>query len=188
MSTANTARVGVARRAKRLLAGIVFWVMGRGIVACARLDDRVRDEVASWPEGTVVTLLMWPGTPKTSVRKADGRLIALGSRDIEPTLLVTFKSVAASVPVLLGMKSVLQAFAEHRATVKGDIGLAMSLVRCLHIVEGYLFPDIMTRRILPRPATRQAGHLRAYAGLLRRSAPTTSATDAPAETNRGDAA
>jgi len=43
-------------------------------------------------------------------------------------------------------------------------------VRCLHVVEGYLFPDLMTRRILPRPATRQVGHLRAYAGLVLRTA------------------
>lgn len=180
MGDTTATSVGFVRRAKRLLAGIVFWVMGRGLVTCARLDSRVRDEVARWPEGTVVTLLMWPGTPKTSVRKADGRLIALGSRDIEPTLLVSFKSVAASVPVLLGMKGVLQAFAEHRATVRGDLALAMSLVRCLHIVEGYLFPDIMTRRILPRPATRQTGHLRAYVGLL--------GTTATTKTTQGDAA
>ncbi|MDP2234415.1 MAG: hypothetical protein Q8K89_12315 [Actinomycetota bacterium] len=183
MSTAHTTHVGIVRRAKRLLAGIIFWVMGRGLVACARLDSRVRDEVATWPDGSVITLMMWPGTPKTSVRKSGGRLTALGSRDIAATLIVTFKSVAASVPVLLGMRAILQAFAEHRATVRGDLGLAMSLVRCLHIVEGYLYPSIMTRRILPSPATRQAGHLRAYAGLLGASARIT-----PAETTRGDAA
>jgi len=183
MSTASANRVSVVRRAKRLLAGVIFWVMGRGLVACARLDTRVQREVASWPEGAVVTLLMWPGTPKTSLRKSNGRLTALGSADVTPTLLVTFKSVAASVPVLLGMKGVLQAFAEHRATVRGDLGLAMSLVRCLHIVEGYLYPDIMTRRILPSPATREAGHLRAYAGLLRASAETTAV-----ETTQGDVA
>lgn len=171
MGSPKAARVGIVRRAKRLLAGIIFWVMGRGLVASARLDSRVRSEVARWPEGAVVTLEMWPGAPRTSVRKADGHLNALGSRDVEPTLLVTFKSVRASVPVLLGMKAILQAFAEHRATVRGDLGLAMSLVRCLHIVEGYLYPDVMTRRILPSPATRQVGHLRAYAGLFASSAP-----------------
>ena len=183
MQTTTAPHVGFIRRAKRLLAGIIFWVMGRGIVACTRLDSRVRDEVATWPEGTVITLMMWPGMPKTSVRKSGGRLTALGSRDIEPTLLVTFKSVAASVPVLLGMKAILQAFAEHRATVRGDLGLAMSLVRCLHIVEGYLYPNIMTRRILPSPASRQAGHLRAYAGLLGAST-----LIASIETTQGDAA
>ncbi|MDZ4178163.1 MAG: hypothetical protein U1E29_02845 [Coriobacteriia bacterium] len=183
MGRAQTTGAGITRRSKRLLAGVIFWVMGRGLVASARLDSRVRDEVAGWPEGSVVTLEMWPGTPRTSVRKADGRLTALGSHEVESTLLVTFKSVRASVPVLLGMKAILQAFAEHRATVRGDLGLAMSLVRCLHIVEGYLYPDIMTRRILPSPATRQAGHLRAYAGLLSSHTPVPSA-----EETQGDVA
>lgn len=171
METDVAVRPGIAKGAKRVLAGIVFAVMGRGLVACARLDSRVRAEAASWPDGTVVTLAVAPRGPHTSVEKRGDRLVALGgSKGVEPTLLVTFKNVDGAIPVLLGMKGVLQSFAEHRATLSGDIGLGISLVRCLHIVEGYLFPDVMTRRILPRPARREVGHLRAYAGLLARSA------------------
>jgi hypothetical protein len=162
---------GTAKRAKRVVAGIVFAVMGRGMVACARLDRRVRGEVASWPEGTTITLAIAPGSPSTTVRKSGGELKALGpDPDETATLLVTFKSVDGALPVLLGQKAILQAFAEHRATVRGDLALAMSLVRCLHVVEGYLFPDFMTRRILPRPARREAGHMRAYILLLGRTA------------------
>jgi len=149
----------------------VFWVLGRGLVTCARLDSRVRSEVTSWPDGTTVTLAIAPRGPRTTVRKRGGALEALGGADPGPsTLLVTFKNVDAAVPVLIGLKSVTGAFVEHRATLAGDVALGLSLVRCLHVVEGYLFPDIMNRRILPRPAMREAGHLRAYVGLLRRSA------------------
>jgi hypothetical protein len=154
-------RRGAAKSAKRLLAGVVFAVMGRGLVACARLDSRVAADAAEWPDGTVVTLEIAPRGPRTTVRKRDGRLEALGGRkDVESTLLVTFKNVDGALPVLLGMKGVLKSF----------VSLGISLVRCLHVVEGYLFPDIMTRRILPRPAAREVGHLRAYAGLLARTA------------------
>lgn len=162
---------GAGKRVRKAVAGLVFAVLGRGLVACSRFDTRVRDEALTWPEGTTITLAIAPDCPRTTVLKRDGKLHALGrSRDVTPTLLVTFKSVDGALPVLLGMKSVLQSFAEHRAVVKGDLGLAMSLVRCLHIVEGYLFPDIINRRILPRAAVREAGHLRAYAGLLGRTA------------------
>jgi len=162
---------GVGKGFKRGVARVVFAVLGRGLVACSRLDSRVRAEALAWPDGTAITLAIAPGCPRTTIIKRDGRLRALGgTRDTTPTLLVTFKSVDGALPVLLGMKSVLQAFAEHRATVLGDLGLAMSLVRCLHVVEGYLFPDIMNRRILPREAVREAGHLRAYVGLLGRTA------------------
>jgi hypothetical protein len=174
METDVRVRPGAAKTAKRLLAGVVFAVMGRGIVACARLDSRVRADAVAWPDGTVVTLEIAPRGPRTTVRKVGDRLEALGGRKgIEATLLVSFKNVEGAIPVLLGMKGVLQSFAEHRATLAGDVSLGISLVRCLHVVEGYLFPDIMTRRILPRPATREVGHVRAYAGLLAR------ATDLP---------
>jgi hypothetical protein len=186
METDVRVRPGAAKGSKRVLAAVVFAVMGRGLVACARLDSRVRAEVLSWPECTVVTLAIAPRGPRTTVCKEAGRLVALGGRaGVEPTLLVTFKNVDGAVPVLLGLKGVLQSFAEHRASLAGDIGLGISLVRCLHIVEGYLFPDIMNRRILPRPAVREVGHLRAYAGLLRRSAELAPSPASPPDSTEG---
>lgn len=171
METNVRVRPGAAKAVKRMLCAIVFAVMGRGLVAAARFDPRVAAEAASWPDGTTITLAIAPKGPRTTVRKSDGRLAALGGgAGHTPTLLITFKSVEGALPVLFGMKSVLGSFAEHRASLAGDIGLGVSLVRCLHIVEGYLFPDIMNRRILPSPATRRVGHLRAYAGLLGRTA------------------
>jgi hypothetical protein len=141
-------------------------VLGRGLVAAARLDERVHAEVAGWPEDTVITLRIAPFGPQASWHKGGGVLTFLGGGVVTPTLLVSFKSVDGALPLLLGMKSVLGAFAEHRATVRGDLALAMSLVRCLHIVEGYLFPDVITRHILPHPAERRVGHLVAYGTLV----------------------
>ena len=158
------------KRVRKAVAAVVFAVLGRGLIACARLDRRVRAELATWPEQAVVTLRVAPRGPRVSWRREADAVRYLGSAAVTPTLLVEFKSIDGALPLLIGMKSVLGAFAEHRATVKGDLALAMSLVRCLHIVEGYLFPDIMTRRILPRPAERHAGHLVAYGALVHRHA------------------
>jgi hypothetical protein len=158
------------KRGRKAVAAIVLWVLGRGLVASARLDGRVRREVASWPDPSVVTLLIAPWGPRVSWRRVGNSLTAIGSAEVDPDLLVTFKSVDVALPCLLGMKGVLDAFAEHRSTASGDLKHAMSVLRCLHIVEGYLFPDIMTRRILPRPAERSRGHLVAYANLLHSSA------------------
>jgi hypothetical protein len=159
-----------AKRGRKAVAAVVFAVLGRGLVAAARLDERVRAEAASWPEDTVITLRIAPFGPQVSWRTRAGVLEYLGGAEVTPSLAVTFKSVDGALPLLVGMKSVLGAFAEHRATVSGDLALAMSFVRCLHIVEGYLFPDLMTRRILPRPAERRAGHLVAYGTLVFRRA------------------
>ncbi len=141
---------------KRRIIAIVFFFLGRGFAACARLDSRVKREVGRWPEGTVVTLRVAPSGPQTSWSVEDGVFRHLGSRAVEPTLLVTFKNPEGALP----------AFAEHRSTLAGDISLGMSVVRCLHIVEGYLFPAVMTRRILPSPASREKSMIAAYALTL----------------------
>jgi hypothetical protein len=159
-----------AKRGRKALAAVIYAVLGRGLVSAARHDERVCEELRSWPDPSVVTLRIAPFGPQVSWRVADGAVEYLGGREVTSDLLVTFKSVDDAIPMLLGMKGVLAGFAEHRAIVRGDLALAMSLVRCLHIVEGYLFPDVMTRRILPRPAERRVGHLIAYASLVRRRA------------------
>lgn len=158
------------KRGRKALAAVVYAVLGRGMVACARLDERVRSEIRTWPDGTVVTLRIAPFGPQVSWRASGGELAYLGGADVSADLLVTFKSVDDAIPLLLGLKAILGSFAEHRATVRGDLAVAMSLVRCLHIVEGYLFPDVMTRRILPHPAERRSSHLTAYAFLIFRTA------------------
>jgi hypothetical protein len=154
------------KRLRKALAGAVLVFLGRGLVAATRLDARVRREVVRWPDGTVITITVAPDGPRTSWRFADGRLEYVGSRDdLTPTLLVTYKSIDVALPVLLGRQGILAAFAEHRSTLAGDIGLGMSLVRCLHIVESYLFPDVIGRHVLPGPPSREVSHLRAYAAL-----------------------
>jgi hypothetical protein len=155
------------KRARKALAAVVFVVLGRGLVSAAKHDRRVRDEVRAWPEDTVVAIGVAPDGPRLTLRKHSGRLEYLGTRSaLRPTLYVEYKSVDMALPVLLGMKGILQAFAEHRSTLCGDIGLGMSLVRCLHIVEGYLFPDVVNVRVLPGRPHREASRLAVYASTV----------------------
>ena len=159
------------KRARKALAATVLLFLGRGLVAAARVDSRVRDEVSGWPDGTVVTIAVAPDGPSATWRWEGGTLSYLGGRSpLTPSLLVTYKSVDVALPVLLGMQGILSAFAQHRSTLAGDIGLGMSLVRCLHIVEAYLFPDVIGRRVLPGTPVRERSHVRAYASLLNTSA------------------
>ena len=51
------------KRGRKALAAVVYAVLGRGLVASARLDERVREEVRSWPDGTVVTTTYGHWTP-----------------------------------------------------------------------------------------------------------------------------
>jgi len=153
---------------RKTVAGVVLFFLGRGLVSAARHDSRVRAEVAGWPDNTLITIAIAPDGPRTSWRYEAGRLHSLGGISLteRPTLLVTYKSVDVALPVLLGRAGILGAFAEHRSTLAGDIGHGMSLVRCLHIVEGYLFPEVITVPILPTASRREVFRGRVYASLL----------------------
>ena len=154
------------KRVRKVLAGAVLFFLGRGLVAAARLDRRVKREIASWPDPTVVTIAIAPDGPRACWRYADGHLSHIApSEAVSPTLLVTYKSVDVALPVLTGQQGILDAVTQHRSTLAGDIGLGMSLVRCLHVVESYLFPDIIGARILPEPPAREVPQLLAYAHL-----------------------
>ena len=151
---------------RKAIAATVFVFLGRGLVAAARWDKRVKREIATWPECATITITIAPHGPSVSWRVSEGRLEYLGVwRDVESTLLVTFKSVDVALPVLIGRKGMLQAFAEHRSTLAGDIGFGMSLVRCLHIVEGYLFPDLIGKKVLPSKPVREVPRLLVYTTL-----------------------
>ena len=60
------------------------------------------------------------------------------------------KNIESAVLIFTAQIGTPQGYAEHRMSIKGDIGQAMSLIRCLNIVQAYLFPKIISKRILKR--------------------------------------
>ena len=156
----------LGKSAQKVLAGTVLAVLGRGIVSSAAYDPSVAAEVLSWPDPTVIRIEVASG-PAVVVQRSGRTVRAVRTAAAPtPTLTVRFKSVEGALPALIGAQPILGTFSQHRATVAGDLALAMSLVRVLHTVEGYLFPDIINRRVLPAPATRVRGHIRAYLALV----------------------
>jgi hypothetical protein len=150
-------------RIKALLARLFLWFLGRGMCACATADSRVQAELRDWEEGVRIALRAGPSGPAMAVEKRGGRLRFLGTRQFAAAdLIITFKHVDALLPVLLGMTSVTRAFAERRMTIKGDLTFAMSVVRVMLLTEAYLFPTLITRRIMQRVPAREVSMARIY--------------------------
>ena len=68
--------------------------------------------------------------------------------------------------MLTGRLGVAKAYAEHRFTLKGDISQAMSFVRCVDMIERYLFPYIITKRILKDKYKKQTSSILMYIHVL----------------------
>ena len=68
--------------------------------------------------------------------------------------------------MLTGRMGIAGAYAAHGFSLHGDIGTAMELTRCVDLAESYLFPKIMTRRILKEVAKKRTSSLVLYARIL----------------------
>lgn len=79
---------------------------------------------------------------------------------------ITFKSLETAFLVLTGRMGIAGAYAAHGFSLHGDIGTAMELTRCVDLAESYLFPKIMTRRILKEVAKKRTSSLVLYARIL----------------------
>lgn len=155
------------RRLKALGVRVLLWFLGRGACACARLDSRVAAEVAEWAEGQRLCLRIGSAGPAMALAKEGGRLRFLGLRTVpEADLVIHFKHLEGALPVFLGQQSIAGAYAQRRMTLRGDLTFAMSVVRVLLITEAYLFPGIITRRIMQRVPRREVSMGRVYLRTL----------------------
>ena len=133
-----------------LVIRIVIFVLGRGFQSIAARDEEVKREVESWEESFAILFEVLPKGPYLLLQKQNGKLKYLGLQRGEADLAVSFKTLGSAFLIFTGQMGTPQGYAEHRMSVKGDLAKAMSLIRCLNLVEFYLFPGFIARRILKR--------------------------------------
>ena len=103
--------------------------------------------------------------PKLLVKKENNNIIKLKQTE-KIDISIAFKSIDAAFLVLTGRLGVARAYAEHRFTLKGDIAIAMGVVRCVDLVESYLFPKFLTKNILKEVPKREKSMLSVYRTIL----------------------
>ena len=72
---------------------------------------------------------------------------------------------AGDLIFLSGQVGVAGAYARHGFVLKGDIARAMSVVRCMDLAEAYLFPKLISKKILKEVPEKRMGLLRTYLSL-----------------------
>ncbi len=151
---------------KRKTCSIVLIVLYRAIRCLARKDSRIRHEFESFDDQfTIKISLTESAGPSIILRKDKNTLIRL-RESAHSDLFLKFKSVDAAFLVFTGMMGISRAYSEHRMSVKGDIGDTMKLVRIIDIVEAYLFPRFMTKRILRSIPLKEMSSLSVYRMVL----------------------
>lgn len=156
----SSRRIWIAR-CKIIFERIILFFLYRGMKVLYKYDTRIHQEISEWPLGRTIVLSACEKGPKLCIRKVSWGIVRTG--DIEnPDILISFKSIDGAFLVFSGQIGTARAYAQHRFLVKGDIAEIMSVVRCIDLTEAYLFPSVMTKRILRKLPEKQIGSICVY--------------------------
>ncbi len=147
------------------ISSVILFFLFRGLRVLARFDGRVKKEMEGWQDGLTIKLLCSHRGPGLTMSWSGGRLIR--RKNTSPAqITMIFKSPERALSVLTGMAGISQAYAGHYFCLEGDIHTAMSFVRCVEITEAYLFPRVMSRRILREVPAKRMPALIVYGMIL----------------------
>ena len=153
------------RTFQQLVCGIVLQVLFRAIRVLSHCDSRIKQELLELPEGQVVKLSVSPHEKSRSLTFAvSGGTVH--KSDKSPNIHIVFKNEAMAFRVFTGRMGIAGAYAAHAFTLRGNINETMGIVRVVDMVEGYLFPKFMTRRILKDIPKKQLPTLAVYLRLI----------------------
>ncbi len=135
---------------KLLVSRIFMFVLGRGFQSASGLDPDIQREIEAWPEGYVVMFKIKPHGPCLVLEKRGRVMVYRGEKEAKADVAILFRNIESAFMMLTAQIGTPQAFSELRANLKGDLAEALRFIRCLTIVETYLFPYVICERIMKR--------------------------------------
>lgn len=137
--------------AERLYVTLMMGVVGRGLVSTSHEDAVVRGELAYFPAGYTIQMMVVPNGPAfTTQVQGDGTLTLLPDFSGKPDLCIRFKHMSHAFLVLSFQEGTARAFANDRMYVDGEVSHAIRLVRCLSRMETLILPKLVAERAVKR--------------------------------------
>jgi hypothetical protein len=122
--------------AQRAYVALMMDTIARALVSASQVDGELRDEIAGFPAGYILQMIVLPNGPSFAIQvQADKSLKRLDHVEGKPDLSVKFKHLAHAFLVFSFQESTARAFANDRLIADGEVGYAIRLVRCLNKLE-----------------------------------------------------
>lgn len=147
-----------------LVVAVVLRVVHAALVELRGLDSRVARELDRLPDGMGYAVQASVNGPRLFVQWRDGLLRRCGKLS-RPDCGVVIKTMPLAFRLFTGQMGLAQAYAQHALEITGDVGDVMRLARLINLVEAYLFPPLITRRILTDVPALECSPLRVYARI-----------------------
>lgn len=137
--------------AQRAYVTLMMGVVGRGLVSTSQTDAEIRRELAHFPAGYTIQMMVIPSGPSFTVESlGDGSLRLRKDFQGKPDLCIRFKHMSHAFLVFSFQEATARAFANDRMYVDGDVSHAIRMVRCLNRMEVLILPKLIAERAVKR--------------------------------------
>ena len=154
------------KKIKNIITKVGFFALRQGCQSASRFNSEIRDELTAWPEGFTILLKVLPNGPKLGLQKKEGKLKGISTKKEDWNLTVVFLTEDTAFRVITTLSNVPKAFTQNRLMVYGNTADSMVLIRILNVVQAYLFPPFLSKRVLKRVPKfglgQHIGRLRLY--------------------------
>ena len=158
---------------KKTITAIGFFALKQAMVSVCHFNKQAKEELKYFKEGYSIQLKVLPDGPKIAFEKYGDAFRTTSTNKENYDLVVIFKTEDIAFRIMTTLSSVPKAFTQNRLMVYGNVADSMVLIRVMNIVQSYLFPPILSKRVLKRVPKfnfgEHIGRLRVYTlGLLLR--------------------
>lgn len=140
----------IGKPIKSFIIKVMMFCMGKGFQSLCKRDPDLIEEISAWPDYFSILFEILPKGPNMSLCMVNGRLRFVGLKHTDADLKIVFKNIDSALLVFTGQMGSNQALCEFRMAIKGSLPDGLRLLRCVNIVEFYLFPTLITKKILKR--------------------------------------
>ena len=136
---------------KKPVNQVVLFVLGRALQSLSKTDPIIRAETALWPDGFTLVMDILPKGGSMAVRhQADMSLRYLGDKfpAEKSDIAIHINDVESAFKMFTGQLGSDVAYARHAISAKGDLSYTVSVVRVINVVETYLFPRILSSKLM----------------------------------------
>lgn len=156
---------------KKLITKIGLFALQRGAVSISHFNKEVQQELQAWPNGFTIKIAV-KGDPMAIVWEKTKNGLKTSNPNLESfDLIIYFKNLNTAFNVITTLSNVPESFTQNRIQAFGYNPDSMILIRILNVVQAYLFPPILSKRVLKRvpkfSLNQHVGRIRVYTlGLI----------------------
>ncbi len=156
---------------KNLIISIGFFALKKATISLSHFNKEIQEELKAWPNGYTLQLRITGNNNRISFCKENEKLISISNKGDDFDMIVVFKTEDIAYRIITTLSNVPKAFTQNRLSVYGSTADSMILIRILNTVQSYLFPPILSKRILKRVPKfgfkQHIGRIRVYTlGLI----------------------